>query len=171
MAFSLNFYCQKKVKNTSTIFKERSAVIMTLVKANNGWYPTVNHMFDDFFGDNWLMPRKTHASLPAVNVVENGDSYAIEMAAPGYEKADFKVHVEHDVLSISVEKQEEQSSEEKNYARKEFTYSSFERRFSLPKDQVDSDKIEAKYEQGILTVNLPKREEVKPKPARAIEIH
>lgn len=142
---------------------------MTLVRTNNEWYPTVNHMFNDFFGDSWQMPRK--ASVPAINVIENGDAYAIEIAAPGYEKTDFKLNVENEVLSISVEKQEENASEEQTYARREFSYSSFERKFSLPKEQIDSDKIEATYEKGILTVNLPKREEIKPKPARAIEIH
>lgn len=144
---------------------------MTLVKANNGWYPTVNNMFDDFFGDNWLLPRKYQNSTPAVNIMENEDAYSIEVAAPGYAKADFKVHVDNNVLSISVDKKEEHESQEKNYARKEFSFSSFERRFSLPKELVDVDKIEAAYENGILTVQLPKREEVKPKPAREIEIH
>ncbi|MFW5851969.1 MAG: Hsp20/alpha crystallin family protein [Bacteroidota bacterium] len=143
---------------------------MTLVKANNGYYPGFSNVFDDFFSDNWLT-RSTQKSSPAVNIIDNENEFVIDVAAPGYEKGDFNVNVDNDVLTISVEKESEQENNESNFARREFSYSSFERRFNLPRELVDVDKVEAKYENGILHVQVPKREELKPKPARAIEIH
>ena len=85
------------------------------------------------------------------------------------EKADFKINLENNVLTISSEKQEEQKEEQDKYTRREFAYRAFQRSFTLP-DSADSEKIEAKYENGVLQVNIPKKEEAKPQPPKLIEI-
>jgi HSP20 family protein len=92
------------------------------------------------------------------------------MAAPGMEKSDFKIELDGNSLAISLGKQEKLDLEEENYSRREFSYQSFYRTFHLPKDVVDADKIEARYENGLLLLIIPKREEAKEKPARIIGI-
>lgn len=148
---------------------------MTLVRRFNNQVPDIANIFDDFFGGDFFgapvrQGRKT--STPAVNVMENEDEYVIEVAAPGMKKDDFKVEVNNGVLSISAEMKEkdEQKDEEKGYTRREFCYSSFNRSFAIPKNEVDEGKIDASYKDGLLKIKLQKREEVKPKPARMIEI-
>jgi len=116
---------------------------------------------------NFSGPNNT---LPAVNVKETDDEYILEVAAPGMTKKDFKVNFHNNVLTISSEKQEEKKENDDNYTRREFSYQSFQRSFTVPHNDVDSDKISAAYADGILNVKLPKREEVKPKPAREIKI-
>jgi len=129
-------------------------------------------MLDDFWGSNWLpMRERVHATVPAVNIHEDENGYKIEVAAPGYEKSDFSVTIENEVLTIAVEKKEEKQEEKPEATRKEFTYSSFSRRFTIPQELVNADAVEANYDKGILSITIPKREEVKPKPARMIEIH
>jgi HSP20 family protein len=145
---------------------------MTLARRNENFLPS---FFDRFFGNDlmdWNLSNfsSTNTSLPAVNVKETDDDYIIEVAAPGMSKKDFKVNMQNNVLTISSEKQEEKNEEEDNYTRREFCYRSFQRSFTVPGHQVDSDKIKASYNDGILSINLPKREEVKPKPAREIKI-
>jgi HSP20 family protein len=148
---------------------------MTLVRRFNNQVPDIANIFDDFFGGDFFgapvrQGRKT--STPAVNVMENEDEYVIEVAAPGMKKDDFKVEVNNGVLSISAEMEEndEQKDDEKGYTRREFCYSSFNRSFAIPKNEVDEGKIDASYKDGLLKIKLQKREEVKPKPARMIEI-
>lgn len=109
-------------------------------------------------------------SLPAVNIKENKDSFQVEMAAPGMKKSDFKIQIDGSSLTISSEKKDEKHEKEGNYSRKEFSYESFYRTFHLPKEIVDSDKINAKYEDGILKLEIPKREEAKQKPKRLIDV-
>lgn len=145
---------------------------MTLVKTTNGLYPSLHTMFDDFWGSHWVpMKERVNATVPAVNIHEDENGYKIEVAAPGYEKSDFSVTVENEVLTIAVEKKEEKQEEKSGTTRKEFSYSSFSRRFNIPQELVDTDAVEANYDKGILSITIPKREEVKPKPARMIEIH
>ena len=108
-------------------------------------------------------------TLPAVNIKENKDEYILELAIPGLKKSDFDIDVDNKVLSISSEIETSNEEKEESYTRREFGYSSFKRTFTLP-DTVDSDKVNATYTDGILSVNLPKREEAKEKPARRIEI-
>jgi HSP20 family protein len=104
-------------------------------------------------------------------VKENDEAFEIEVAAPGMSKEDFKVNFENNVLTISSEKQEEKKEEEKGrYTRREFSYQSFQRSFTVPQELVEGEKISAKYCDGLLCINLPKKEEVKPKPAREIMI-
>ena len=111
-----------------------------------------------------------NGTMPAVNVKEDKDKYEVEVAAPGMEKDDFKVNLENDVLTISAEKRNEKTDDKENYSRREFSYQSFKRSFSLPEGHILTDKIEAKYNNGILNIHLPKREEVKPQPPKQIAI-
>jgi HSP20 family protein len=146
-------------------------LVMSLVKFSNQ-FPT---LFDRFF-DNDLFDWSnknfslTNTTLPAVNIMEDDNSYQVEMAAPSLNKDDFKIELNNDVLTISSEKKTENETKEgQRYTRKEFSYQSFSRSFTLP-DSVDSDKIKAKYENGILKVTIPKREDAKPRPVKQISI-
>jgi len=142
-------------------------------RTNFGTFPSLSTWFDDILGDD--LPNRLHSNfntgitLPAVNIKENTDAYVVEMAVPGFNKNDFDVNVENNVLTISSETEETKETEEDNFTRREFGYSSFKRTFSLP-DTVASDKISANYDEGILNVVLPKREEAKQKPSRNIKI-
>ena len=121
--------------------------------------------FEDFFNKPLLdlfdsgFPSRT-MNMPAVNITERKDDYLIAMAAPGLKKEDFKIDVEGNMLTISSEKEEENEEKEERYTRKEYSYSSFERSFTLP-DEVNKDKIDAHYQDGVLELVLPKKEEAK----------
>lgn len=149
---------------------------MALPRVFNNEYSSFPSLFDKFFEgnmmdwNNWNFAG-TNSTLPAVNISENQDEYKIEVAAPGMSKNDFKLNYENGRLTISSEKKNEK--EEKNgdvVNRREFSYQSFQRSFTVPENVVNSEKISAKYANGILYVTLPKREEVKPKPAKEIKI-
>lgn len=112
----------------------------------------------------------TNTSLPAVNVKETDDDFVIELAAPGMDKNDFKINFKNNVLTISSEKKNESEEKSQNYTRKEFSYQSFQRSFTVSDNAVLGDKISAKYNNGILHITLPKREELKPQPEREIKI-
>jgi len=127
---------------------------------------------DAFFGDDFLsnfFESPNSGTMPAVNIIEGKDDFAIEVAAPGMEKKDFKVDIHNNVLTISSEKEMKNEIENEKVMRREFSYSSFKRTFSLP-ESTDRDKIKDTYKDGILTINIPKREEAKEKPARQISI-
>ncbi|MCD6090845.1 MAG: Hsp20/alpha crystallin family protein [Bacteroidales bacterium] len=144
---------------------------MSLVRFTNQ-FPS---LFDRFFENDmfdWSNRNfsVTNTTLPSVNVKENAEGYEVEMAAPGFEKEDFKVELNNNVLNISSEKKiEKETKEDEHFTKKEFSYQSFSRSFSLP-FTVENDKITAKYEKGILNVSIPKKEEMKPKPMKQIEI-
>lgn len=144
---------------------------MSLVRFS-GNYPSV---FDRFF-DNSMFDwsnrnySTTNTTIPSVNIKESADDFEVEVAAPGFGKGDFNIELDHDLLTISSNKKEENEvSKDGNYTRREFSYQSFSRSFTLP-NTANSDKIEAKYENGVLRVVIPKKEEAKPKPARQIAI-
>lgn len=125
-----------------------------------------------FFGKdlfNELYNPAFSGSIPAVNVVEGTERFKIEVAAPGLKKADFKLNLEKNQLTISAQKEQKEEDSSEKYTLKEFKYGSFQRTFTLP-NSVDGEKIVANYADGILSVSLPKREEAKEKPARQIEI-
>ncbi len=129
--------------------------------------------FEDFFGKD-LMPDlfedRANMSVPAVNVLEDADNFKIELAAPGMEKKDFKIDLENNVLTISSEKEYKHEDEKDGkFMRREFGYASFKRSFTLP-ESVDADKIKANYKDGLLHINIPKREEAKQKPPKQISI-
>src|SRR3990170_755274 len=137
---------------------------MTLIKTrkNGDLFPSVLSDFfdtDRFFNSRWL-EREFEQNVPSVNILENGNQFNIELAAPGFNKADFKVNVEDNVLTISAEKKEEKNEEGERFTRKEFSYNSFSRSFTLPQT-ASADKIDAKYNDGILRLAIPKREEAK----------
>ncbi|WP_412560878.1 Hsp20/alpha crystallin family protein [Winogradskyella sp. MIT101101] len=129
----------------------------------------MDDIFNKSFGNEFVSNFNTGITLPAVNVLDNDDEYIVEMAVPGLKKSDFDVNIDNQLLSISAESNTEKEDTNENYTRREFGYSSFKRTFSLP-ETVETDKIEAKYEEGILKVMLPKREEAKKKPLKQIKI-
>ena len=135
-------------------------------------FPTVfDHFINEaFFNANNAKPSLWNGSTPAVNVRENDDQFEVELAAPGFDKKDFKVEVLDNVLTISAEaKTENEEKEGEVWTRREFRYNAFSRSFTLP-DTVDGNKIVAKYKNGILALAIPKKEEAKPQPVRTIEI-
>ena len=131
---------------------------------------TVVRNYDTLFNEIFNNVQSTNNFTPSANVKEGDESYKIEMSIPGFKKDDFKIEVNDRVLSVSSEI--DQNTEEINggYIRKEFSVNSFERTFRLPKS-VESEQIVATYENGILTLNLPKKEEAKPKEPRLISIN
>ena len=147
---------------------------MTLVKRNNGQSKTLrtssSDLIERFDPFSLRSPWETRlfSQVPAMNVRENENEFLLELAAPGLKKNDFKVRIENDALSINVEKEEKREENEPDYSRREYSYNSFQRFFSLP-GTVNAEKIEAKYEDGILKLVLPKTEEGK-KQYREIKI-
>lgn len=130
---------------------------MTLVRFNSFGKPVYNNLFDSFLNDKTCYPEN-RKNLPSVNIEETDNFFEIDVAAPGLKKEDFKVNVENDVLQIKVEKKEENEESKRNYSRKEFNFFSFERSFTLP-EYVEEGSIEGKYEDGILKIVIPKKEE------------
>jgi len=119
--------------------------------------PYIDSIFDNFFNDSFISDRLV-ARVPAVNIAETQESFKIELAAPGLQKSDFKINVDKNLITISAEKQETAQTEDKLYSKKEFSYTSFTRSFSLP-DTVDHANIDAAYADGVLTVTVGKKEE------------
>ncbi len=141
---------------------------MTSIRRNSAWLPDV---FGDFFGADYYMP-KANATAPAINVKETDSEYAVELAAPGMKKEDVTVHINDEGnLTVKLEKKEEKKEEGDNarYLRREFSYSKFEQTLILP-DDVDRNKISARVENGVLTVDLPKLEPKTEKVARQITV-
>lgn len=119
--------------------------------------PFINSIFDNLFNDSFITDRLV-TRIPAVNITETEREFLVELAAPGLQKSDFKINVDKNIISISVEKSEERTTEDKLYSKKEFSYNSFTRSFTLP-EIVDHNNIEATYENGILKVKIGKKEE------------
>lgn len=144
---------------------------MSLVKYSHQ-FPGI---FDRFFEPDlfdWTNKNfsKTNTTIPSVNIKENRDGFEVELAAPGFSKEDFRIELNYDVLSISSEKKvENETKEDEQFTRREFCYQSFSRSFTLP-DKADGEKVSAKYDNGILKINIPKKEEAKPKPSKQIVI-
>jgi len=130
---------------------------MTLMKWTNN--PVLNEMFNGMY--RRPVYHNCDYNRPAANILDNEKDFTIELAVPGMRKDQFRINLEDDVLTISVERKEE-VQEEKNFSRREFRYDEFSRSFSLP-DIVDQDNIKADYKDGVLSVVLPKSEEVKVK--------
>ena len=139
---------------------------MTLVKFNRRPFEgTFNSLIDDLFTEFPVLSKnefnpKWVGSVPA-NIKENEKSYDIEIVAPGFEKADFKVSLDQQLLTISAEKKDDVKEENEKNIRREYSYRSFKRSFTLD-DKTDGAGIDAKYVNGVLTLNLPKKEVVKP---------
>jgi HSP20 family protein len=137
---------------------------MTLVKFANG---QKNHAFNPFFSDVFdsilndsFLSDKLASRIPAVNIAETENEFQIELAAPGLKKEDFKISLDKNVLSVAADKKVENVEEGKKFSKREYSYNSFTRSFTLP-ETADHSKIEAEYTDGILKLNVAKKEEAK----------
>ena len=136
---------------------------MTLVKFNNrpaNGFNLLDNFFNElptFFKDDF--GTKAQGFIP-VNVKETKDAYQLDVVAPGFEKNDFTINLEKNILTVSAEKKSETENKDEKQIRKEYSYQSFKRSFTID-EKVDAEKIEAKYVNGVLTLNLPRKEEVK----------
>lgn len=140
-----------------------------LARINRRFVPAY---WDDYFNNefyNNLMPESNRSTRPAVNVVEDEHEYRIELAVPGISRKEIKIDLEEDVLTVSSEQKESKDDKKHNFVRREFGCYSFSRRFQLP-DTVDQEKIRASHDSGVLTVMLPKKDEVVQKAPKQIEI-
>lgn len=142
-------YQNKKSKNN------QKRIIMTHVRNN---YRNLDNLFDGFF--SFPANQPVNRNLPAVNVHETADGYQLDLVAPGLDKSDFKINLEKGLLTISYEKKAEQEQKDRKVHRREFSVNSFKRSFTID-EQINVEAIQAKYENGILQLALPKKEEVK----------
>ena len=137
---------------------------MTLVKVNNPIHKTfdgfVNELFNDLPMNFGKSLREDVLHFPPANIIEKADQYQIELSAPGMDKADFNVKLDDKILTISAEKKAETTGGTDKMIRREFSYKSFKRSFTVD-DKIDVTNVSAKYENGILTLSLPKKDEVK----------
>ncbi|WP_431136878.1 Hsp20/alpha crystallin family protein [Psychroserpens mesophilus] len=149
---------------------------MSLIKFNNRnrLFPSWNNESlksflgtDDFFNNDFY---DEDSLMPAMNVSENENDFEIEFAAPGFSKKDFEVTIDDNVLNVSGEKKQEEEKNEKGYTRKEFSYNSFRRSLSLPKSVLTDQDVKATYENGILKLNLQKKNDAKETSKKVIEI-
>jgi HSP20 family protein len=137
---------------------------MALVKFNEGregnlTRSSFSDIFENFFNDSFISDRMI-SRVPAVNIAESEGHYHIELAAPGLKKEDFKLDLDRNVLTISAEKTTEQENKEKQYNKREYSYTSFVRSFTLP-DSVDDANIDARYTDGVLKIDVAKKEDAK----------
>jgi len=140
------------------------------MKRNGGVSTPTRSVFSDFFtdidrmfdNDFFLMPmnlkRQMEGKVPSVNIRDKEKEYLIEVAAPGMKKEDFNIDMEEGMLTISSQREEDKTEERENYKRREYNYSSFSRSFNLP-ENVKSEEIKAHYEDGILSLTIPKKQE------------
>lgn len=147
--------------------------VMSLIKSNEtNWLPSV---LDDMFKTDWLGGTSGMGNIgtriPAVNIQETEDNFMLALAAPGKSKKEFNIELDNNVLTISSKDKEEKSKSESEryFTRKEFSFNNFKRAFSLP-ETVEGEKISAAYKNGVLEINLPKKEEAKQQAKRMIEI-
>lgn len=147
---------------------------MTLTKYNkNRGLPT---LFESLFNDDvfrtfpdFIATNHMNKGIPAVNMKEANDSYGVEIAAPGLSKDDLSISLEDGLLTISSENKSEKNEDSEGYTLREFSYNSFSRSFRLPED-VDEESISAKYENGVLNLEIPKMEVAKKKSPKMIEV-
>lgn len=136
---------------------------MSIVKFSDGkknslLMPGFNDVFESLFSETFS--DRMMIRVPAVNISESPKHYDIELAAPGLKKDDFKIRLDDDVLSISVEQNQENTDKNKNYSRREYSYSSFVRSFNLP-ESADDQHIDASYNDGVLMIKIAKKEGAK----------
>ncbi|RKS25622.1 HSP20 family protein [Flavobacterium endophyticum] len=148
---------------------------MTSLRRNGLQYPSFPALFDDALSRelfNWGNNNysSTRTTVPSVNISENAENFEVEVAAPGMEKTDFNIRLDNNILTISSAKERQEETKQDNYTRREFSYQSFQRSFELPKNVVDDEGINARYENGLLRLTIPKKEEAKQKAPRMIEI-
>lgn len=140
---------------------------MNTVKRNTITFPS---LLDEFFKPDWMGGiQGIRSSIPAVNIKETDVNFIVELAAPGLNKSDFSIEIENKSLSVSCELKANQEQVNERYTRREFSYTSFKRTFSLP-EIINEDTIEANYENGVLLITLPKKIEAVTKTKKMIEI-
>lgn len=140
---------------------------MSIIRRNNLVFPD---LMNEIFKPDWFGGLENFSgTFPPVNILENDTSFELELSVPGRKKEDFNIEIDEQVLTISSEIKKEEEAKEDGYTRKEFSYSSFKRAFTLP-ETIDEEGIKASYDNGILKFTLPKKEESLPKPKRLIEI-
>jgi HSP20 family protein len=163
MVYHLFFGSCNKIKRVTLNYK-----IMNLVKRNTVHFPGI---IDELLKPDWFGGILNATTLPAVNIKETAKDFQLELAVPGKKKEDFTIEIDQDVLTISSEtkKEEEKIEDNGRYTRKEFSFSSFKRAFTLP-EIVNTNDINAVYENGILVLTLPKKEEVQENTKRLIDI-
>lgn len=146
---------------------------MSLIKFNRNRFPRFNDRIsnwldtDNFFADDFFVRDR---DLPAMNVKENIEDFEIELAVPGFAKNDIELTIENDMLHICAEKNEQEVEKEDAYTRREFSYNSFERKLQLPTSVDQNKQVKATYKDGVLTLNLLKKEEAKEPPKKVIDI-
>lgn len=142
---------------------------MTMIKVNHPAQRNIHSLFDELFNELPTFGKSINNLFsPAVNIVENAEAYHLELMAPGRNKEDFAVSVDKNLLTISYEKKEDVKNEDVKTVRREFSFQSFKRSFTLD-EKINADGIQAKYENGILKLLLPKKAEVT-QPAKSISI-
>ena len=125
---------------------------------------------NEIFKPDWFGGMENVAtSTPAVNIKDNEKSFELDLIVPGRKKEDFNIEVDNELLTISAELKDQKEVKEENYTRREFRFSSFKRAFTLP-ESINVDDIKADYVDGVLKIELPKKEEALPKPKRLIEL-
>ena len=140
---------------------------MNLLRKQSPFFPS---LVDEFVNRDWNLELPAlSANVPAVNIIEKEKEYKIELAVPGMRKDHFEIEMEEGILSISANQDEEKTSEKGKFTRREFSYNSFRRSFTIP-ESVDPAKIDAKYTEGVLFISLPKRKEALPQPKKLINI-
>lgn len=139
---------------------------MNLIRKQAPFFPS---LIDDFINQDWNLKTPSSIALPAVNIKDLEAQFEIELAVPGMKKSDFEIEVEDGLLSISSSLEEEQVTEKGKFTRREFSYNSFKRTFTIP-ESVDPSNIEAQYSDGVLQLRLPKRKEALPQPKKLIKI-
>ena len=139
---------------------------MNLIRKQTPFFPS---LFDDYVNHDWKFKMSSSAHTPAVNIKELDNQFEIDLAVPGKKKSDFEIEVEEGLLSISSSMEEDQVTEKAKFTRREFSYNSFKRTFTIP-DSVEPSNIEAHYSEGVLKLLLPKRKEALTQPKKLIKI-
>jgi len=146
--------CSSDLKNL------KIEMTMTFVKTNYKPARTFNNFFDELLNDFPAFNGSNGNSFPPVNIVETADAYHLELSAPGRSKEDFKLNLDNELLTIGYEKKEETKNDDVKSIRREFSFQSFKRSFTLD-SKIDAAGIQAKYENGLLKLFLPKKADVK----------
>lgn len=152
--------------------RNQNQIVMKPAKWQGAMLAPFNQWVDSFFSDDdpeFRTWRNQWTKMPAVNVKETEKEFSIEVAAPGFDKSDFKVGVEDGVLFIRAEKKTETEDKDKEYLRKEFSYSRFERQFAMP-DGIEEKKVKAEYKNGVLLINIPRKAVDVKNPALSIPV-
>ena len=142
---------------------------MTLLTRASRMFPEFSSNLTDLFNEGHEWGNGWTTKLPAANIAESDKAFNIELAAPGLEKGDFDLSIDNQLLNISCEKEEKSESKDEQYTRKEFSYRSFNRSFRLP-EVVDAEKIKASYKDGVLKIELPKKETAIKAPKKQISV-